>query len=52
MGGDIPILAAEDGRTLSKPGYSFDLEVLPDLKPGSELFAVAAARYNTVKVVL
>ena len=46
------ILAAEDGRTLSKPGYSFDLEVLPDLKPGSSLFALAAARYNTVKIVL
>lgn len=50
--GGVKILRPEDGRTLSKPGYSFDFAVLPDLKPGSELYAVAAARYNTVKIVL
>ena len=30
----------------------FSLAVLPDSKAGSALFAVAGARYNTVKMVV
>jgi WD40 repeat protein len=42
----------ESSKTLSDVGYIFGLAVLPDTKPGSEHFAVAAARYNVIKIVL
>ena len=35
-----------------KPGYVFDACVLPDLKSGSECYALAVARYNTISVSL
>ena len=39
-------------KTLSDVGYVFALAVLPDVKNDSKYFAVAAARYNTVKIIL
>ena len=39
-------------RQLDEPGYVFALAVAPDSKPGSELFALVAARYNVVKICL
>jgi WD40 repeat protein len=36
----------------SEAGYVFALQVLLDQKPGSMHFAVAAARYNVVKILL
>jgi WD40 repeat protein len=42
----------ESAKTLSDVGYVFALAVLSDAKAGSNRFAVAAARYNTVKVFL
>eukprot|EP00931_Biecheleriopsis_adriatica_P108502 TRINITY_DN82831_c0_g1_i1.p1 TRINITY_DN82831_c0_g1~~TRINITY_DN82831_c0_g1_i1.p1 ORF type:complete len:614 (-),score=116.72 TRINITY_DN82831_c0_g1_i1:5-1846(-) len=43
---------SQDAIKLKEPGYVFALEVLPDTKPGSQLFALAAARYNVVKICL
>ena len=37
---------------LKEPGYVFDLKVLPDCEPGSQIYAVAGARYNIVKIVI
>jgi WD40 repeat protein len=42
----------KSSKTLSNVGYIFSLAVLPDAKPGSERFAVAAARYNVIKLVV
>jgi WD40 repeat protein len=39
-------------KTLGDVGYVFSLAVLPDAKPDSNHFAVAAARYNIVKLIL
>jgi WD40 repeat protein len=39
-------------KTLGDVGYVFSLAVLPDAKPDSNHFAVAAARYNTVKLIV
>ena len=39
-------------KTMSDVGYVFALTVLPDAKNDSTYYAVAAARYNTVKVVI
>jgi WD40 repeat protein len=39
-------------KTLGDVGYVFSLAVLPDAKADSNHFAVAAARYNTVKLIL
>ena len=42
----------EATRTLKEPGYVFGLTVLPDAATGSNLYALAGARYNTVKICL
>ena len=42
----------ESRRTLNDVGYVFALTVLPDAKLGSNYYAIAAARYNTVKLVI
>jgi hypothetical protein len=39
-------------KTLSEVGYVFCLQALPDSKVGSDYYAVAAARYNTIKLVI
>merc|ERR1719321_1945319 len=40
-------------KTLSGDlGYVFALTVLPDAKDGSNYYAVAAARYNTVRIII
>ena len=39
-------------KILSDVGYVFSLTVLPDAKDGSSYYAVAAARYNSVKIVI
>mmetsp|Transcript_665 Transcript_665/g.1196 ORF Transcript_665/g.1196 Transcript_665/m.1196 type:complete len:619 (+) Transcript_665:38-1894(+) len=46
-----PVLS-EAAAKLKEPGYVFALTALPDAKPGSGLFALAAARYNVVKICL
>lgn len=45
-----PVLS--NGLCLKEPGYVFSMAILPDSKPGSKLFALAAARYNVVKLCL
>ena len=49
--GYVPVLR-DAMQTLREPGYCFGLAILPDAKPGSQLFALACARYNTVKICL
>jgi WD40 repeat protein len=39
-------------KTYSEVGYVFCLQALPDSKVGSDYYAVAAARYNTIKLVI
>ena len=53
-GGGItpPLVLREATQTLSEPGYIFGMAALPDAKPSSPLFALACARYNTVKICL
>ncbi len=46
----IPTLT--EANKLNEPGYVFDLKVLPDADPCSSLYAIAAARYNIVKIVI
>jgi WD40 repeat protein len=40
-----------ESKKLKKPGYVFDLKVLPD-KNGSAVYAIAAARYNTINIII
>jgi len=47
---NIPVIT--EGRILKEPGYVFDMKVLPDSDPGSNVFAIAVARYNVVKIVI
>ena len=47
----VPVLT-EAAQTLKEPGYVFGLVVLPDAKSGSQLYALAGARYNTVHICL
>jgi WD40 repeat protein len=46
------LIQNQSSQTLSDVGYVFGLIVLKDNKAGSSEFGVAAARYNTVKIVL
>ncbi|CAB9508530.1 ubiquitin thiolesterase activity [Seminavis robusta] len=43
---------AQATKTLTDVGYVFALEVLPDAKDDSNYFALAAGRYNTVKIII
>jgi WD40 repeat protein len=47
-----PLLLNKPAKRLHEPGYSFALVALPDAKAGSDLFALAAARYNQIHVCL
>ena len=47
-----PEVLEEPDQQLDSLGYAFDMEVLRDQKPGSKLFALAAAKYNAVKVLI
>eukprot|EP00986_Skeletonema_menzelii_P012580 scaffold6985_cov139-Skeletonema_menzelii.AAC.2 len=38
-------------KQMKQPGYVFDLKVLPD-HSGSAVFAIAAARYNTINILI
>lgn len=49
---DGPKIATKAQKTLTEVGYVFALVVLPDAKDDSNYYAVAAARYNTVKLVI
>ena len=40
-----------EAKVMSQPGYVFDLKVLPDSN-GSDIYAIAAARYNVIKIVI
>lgn len=42
----------KSSQTIGTLGYVFALEILPDRTQGSSLFAIAGARYNTVKIIL
>uniref|UniRef100_A0A7S1FWV8 Ubiquitin-like domain-containing protein n=1 Tax=Corethron hystrix TaxID=216773 RepID=A0A7S1FWV8_9STRA len=51
----IPVrstILKEAADELGEVGYVFSLAVLPDGRPGSSHFGVAAARYNVVKICL
>ena len=43
---------SDASKTLTEVGYVFALAVLPDAKDDSNYLAVAAARYNTVKIII
>ena len=45
-------LQTKSFQTFTEVGYVFGLTVLHDHKVGSSGFAVAAARYNTIKIIL
>ena len=50
---DNPVLLlTEASQALKEPGYVFRLAVLPDSTAGSNCYALAGARYNTVKICL
>ncbi|KAL7537278.1 hypothetical protein ACHAXR_008672 [Thalassiosira sp. AJA248-18] len=48
-GDDVNVLTG--AKKMKQPGYVFDLKVLPDSK-GSNMYALAAARYNVIKIVI
>ena len=48
----VKVVPADNSRVLQEPGYIFDACVLLDQKPGSNLYALASARYNIVKICL
>ena len=51
--GACAVVAVRDSaQTLKEFGYVFGLAILPDAKQGSELYALAGARYNTVRICL
>ena len=39
-------------KILSAAGYVFSIAFLPDTKKDSNYYAVAVARYNTVKIII
>ena len=48
---DSAVLTLTHAIQLKAPGYVFDLQVLRDSDPTSNVFAIAAARYNVIKIV-
>ena len=48
---DDEIMILNESKQMKQPGYVFDLKVLPD-QNGSGIFAIAAARYNTITIVV
>jgi hypothetical protein len=40
-----------DATIMKEPGYVFDLKVLSDSN-GSSVYAIAAARYNVIKIII
>jgi len=50
--GVVPKLVQGAVQTLRELGYVFALTILADEKQGSQVFALAGARYNTVKICL
>ena len=51
-GSTAPTVLPTAAHTLSSPGFVFGMVVLPDAKPGSQLFALACARYNAIRICL
>lgn len=51
-GAKISTWTEADSRELEEVGYVFGLAVLPDTKPGSQHYALAAARYNVVRMCI
>jgi WD40 repeat protein len=47
-----PLQSSQASQQLSSVGYVFAMATLPDKQNGSSRFAIAAARYNTVKIIL
>lgn len=48
---DDKLNVVSDAKVMKQPGYVFDLKVLPDSN-GSSAYAVAAARYNVIKIII
>ena len=48
---DDEIMISSESKQMKKPGYVFDLKVLPD-NNGSAVYAIAAARYNTINILI
>eukprot|EP00936_MAST-01D_sp_MAST-1D-sp1_P002475 g2475.t1 len=46
------VVLRQAAEALDEPGHVFAMVVLPDQKPGSQLFALAGAWYNRVKICL
>jgi WD40 repeat protein len=51
LSGDEATILTE-AKAMQEPGYVFDLQVLRDSDPTSKVFAIAGARYNTIKIVI
>lgn len=49
---NVPLQSSQASQQISSVGYVFAMTTLPDQKNGSSRFAIAAARYNTVKIIL
>ena len=48
----IPLITTSTKTLSSEIGYVFCLQLLSDMKEDSSHFAVAAARYNVVKIIV
>ncbi|KAL3786513.1 hypothetical protein ACHAW5_002053 [Stephanodiscus triporus] len=48
---DDEVKVVSVAKVMNQPGYVFDLKVLPDAN-GSNVFAIAAARYNLIKIMI
>ena len=52
IGGETHSIQPKASKELTHVGYVFALAVLSDTKQNSSYFALAAARYNTVKIIV
>jgi WD40 repeat protein len=51
-GAETTVWSEAESKELEEVGYVFGLTVLPDTKPGSQHYALAAARYNVVRICI
>ena len=49
---EATVWSEAESKELEEVGYVFGLAVLPDTKPGSQHYALAAARYNVVRMCI
>jgi hypothetical protein len=50
--GESEVAVLTEANKLKELGYVFDLKVLPDSEAGSNLYAIAGARYNVIKILI